>query len=133
MDWSTTAPFGAIKQRLAWLGQRQQVLAQNIANSDTPGYTPHDLKPLQFDAALRQSGGLTPTQTDARHLTGTRQTGAFAEEKERDPVETTPDGNAVDLEEQMAKLNETQVAHKLATQLYRKYLGMIRTAAGARG
>lgn len=133
MDWSITAPFGALKQRLAWLSQRQQVLAQNIANSDTPGYVPHDLKPLRFDEALRSTAGLAPTVTDARHLAGMRQPEVFTVEEQQDPVETTPDGNAVDLEEQMAKLNETQVAHKLATQLYRKYLGMIRMAAGSRG
>jgi hypothetical protein len=39
----------------------------------------------------------------------------------------------VDLEEQMAKVNETAVAHKLTTQLYRKYLGLMRMAASVRG
>jgi flagellar basal-body rod protein FlgB len=133
MDWSNAAPFGPIKQRLAWLGQRQQVLARNIANSDTPGYVPHDLKPLRFNDALSRSRGLAPATTDAQHMAGTRRPAAFAEQKQRDPAETLPNGNAVDLEEQMAKLNETQVAHKLATQLYKKYLGMIRMVAGARG
>jgi flagellar basal-body rod protein FlgB len=133
MDWSTIAPFGVIKQRLAWLGQRQQVLAQNIANADTPGYVPHDLKPLRFDETLRKASPVVPAATDAQHMTGTRRPSEFTRQEQPDFVEATPNGNAVDLEEQMAKLNETQVAHKLATQLYRKYLGMIRMAAGARG
>jgi flagellar basal-body rod protein FlgB len=133
MDWSSIAPFGAIKQRLAWLGQRHQVLAQNIANADTPRYVPNDLKPLRFDETLRRAGGLSPTVTDPQHLAGTRRPMPFASQQQPDHVEATPNGNAVDLEEQMAKLTETQVAHKLGTQLYKKYLGMIRMAASARG
>jgi flagellar basal body rod protein FlgB len=39
----------------------------------------------------------------------------------------------VDLEEEMAKMSETAVSHKLSTQLYRKYLGLVRMAASARG
>ncbi len=47
--------------------------------------------------------------------------------------EVAPAGNAVDLEEQMAKVNETAIAHNLTTQLYRKYLNLVRIAATARG
>ena len=44
--------------------------------------------------------------------------------------ETTPDGNAVILEEQMAKATETALDYQLTSNLYRKYLGMIRIALG---
>jgi flagellar basal-body rod protein FlgB len=135
MDWSTTEPFGILKQRLDWLDQRQQVLARNIANSDTPGFTPKDVEPLRFRAALR--GALAPVQVAAtapNHLSGTLPAATgWKERGDRHPVEATPNGNAVDLEEQMARLNEVGASHRLTTQLYRKYLGMIRTAAGARG
>jgi flagellar basal-body rod protein FlgB len=135
MDWSTTSPLGAIKQRLNWLGQRQQVLARNIANADTPGFVPSDLKPLDFRQALRQqTRQVHVTATDPAHLTGLRKPDAvFAVTEQSDTVEATPSGNAVDLEQQIAKVSETNIAHSLGTQLYRKYLGMIRTAAGARG
>ena len=39
MDLSKTALFEMMKGRFAWLGERQQVLARNIANADTQGYT----------------------------------------------------------------------------------------------
>lgn len=135
MDWSTTGPLGVLKQRLDWLDQRQQVLARNIANSDTPGFKPSDVEPFQFRATLR--GALAPVQVAAtapNHLAGTLPSASgWKERQDRDPVEATPNGNAVDLEEQMAKLNEVSASSHLTTQLYRKYLGMIRTAASARG
>ena len=45
--------------------------------------------------------------------------------------ETTRDGNAVALEEQMAKATETALEYQLTSKLYRKYLGMMRIALGA--
>jgi len=133
MDWSKTPPFGAIKQRLDWLDQRQQVLARNIANADTPGFTPSDLKPFSFgDQMRRQTVAMAATAPSHLHGTGA-QAAPFAERRDRKPVEALPNGNAVDLEEQMAKVAETGTTHRLATQLYRKYLGMIRSAASVRG
>lgn len=134
MDWSTVSPIGPIKQRLEWLGQRQQVLAGNIANADTPGYVPRDVKPLAFADIVRRETQVRLTATDARHLAGASQKARqFAVAEQRDTVEVTPAGNAVDLEQQMAKVNETAVSHKLTTQLYRKYLGLMRMAASVRG
>ena len=133
MDWSTTAPFGILKQRLDWLGQRQAVLARNIANADTPGYIPSDLKP--FAAAAGRAGGAVPLASTApAHLRGTlASAAAFARERDQNATEQMPNGNAVDLEEQMAKLSEVGTAHRLATQLYRKYTGMVRLVAASRG
>lgn len=134
MDLNKTALFEMMKGRIAWLSQRQQVLARNIANADTPGYRPRDLKSFGFDEMVRsQASGFDMERTNPVHLGGRRQPSRrFAERKERRPFETAPSGNAVILEEQMAKVNETSVAHKLTTELYRKHLGMIRTALGRR-
>ena len=43
--------FSMLKGRLSYLNQRQQVISQNVANSDTPGYTPNDLKPFTIEDA----------------------------------------------------------------------------------
>ena len=134
MDAASPELFDALKQRLRWLGQRQEVLARNIANSDTPGYRPRDLKPFALSglaAEPRQAVALYAT--DAGHLGGRRRDpAAFASRRDRAPYETAPAGNAVVLEEQMAKINETTVSHQLATGLYRKHLAMIKTATGPR-
>ena len=49
-----------LKQRMSWLSARQNVLAQNVANADTPGYTARYLKPINFEDILQ--GTTTPSQ-----------------------------------------------------------------------
>ena len=48
MDVSSIPLLSLLKERMAWLSQRQDLLSQNVANADTPGYTAHDLKPVDF-------------------------------------------------------------------------------------
>ena len=60
MELDKIALFGLVKKRLAWLAQRQEVLAKNIANADTPGYKPRDLKAFDFRRLVsREIGGVT--------------------------------------------------------------------------
>jgi len=124
--------FGMVKNRLTWLGQRQEVLAQNIANSDTPKYRPSDLRPYNFKELVRnEAAQLNLAASDPSHIKGIRRRiRDFSTEVERKPFETAPNGNSVVLEEQMAKINETQISHDLTTQLYKKHLNMIRMAIG---
>ena len=124
--------FSIVKNRLNWLGQRQEVLAQNIANSDTPRYKPSDLKAYNFQDLVRnETAQLNLDASGANHIQGSRRRiRDFATQVERNPFETAPNGNAVILEEQMAKLNETQMNHSLTTELYKKHLNMIRMAIG---
>lgn len=135
MELGDTTLFAAVKKRLSWLTQRQEVLAQNIANANTPDYRASDLKPFEFKDILRQEKiQLNMNVTEAGHMGGRRKRiRDFAEAEERKPFETTPTGNSVVLEEQMAKVNETHAKHSLVTQLYKKHLKMITTAvAGPR-
>ena len=67
-----------IKGRLGWLDDRQRVIAQNVANSDTPGFMARDLKaPTDFAEAMRTGGGLRMVATNARHITPAGQTARF--------------------------------------------------------
>lgn len=134
MDLNKLSLFGLLKGQMGWLARRQEVLAQNVANADTPGYAPSDLKAFDFQdmvkrQQMQQGRGLATTSP--QHFAGTRtQTSPFAESQLTMPFETAPNGNAVVLEEQMAKLNETQVQHKLTTELYSKHVNMIKIAIG---
>jgi flagellar basal-body rod protein FlgB len=134
MDLSKMPLFGAVKARLQWLTQRQSVLAQNIANADTPKYKARDLKPLDFGSVIkRQIQPLRLRVTSANHLKGeVRNVGEFAVGKEKKPYETAPAGNSVILEEQMNKINETAISHKIMNDLYRKNIDMIKIAIGRR-
>ena len=133
---STQAPlFQLMSARLTWLSERQVVLNENLANADTPGYRPEDLRPEDFARlaqALPGAGGRLPmTRTDPAHLGAGARVRIGLESRPAESVyETTPNGNAVILEEQMAKASQTALDYQLTTNLYRKYLGMMRLALG---
>ena len=60
-----------LRERMTWLNQRQDVLSQNVANADTPGYVARDLKPLDFDEGAerqRKFRRRTLMTTDPRHI-----------------------------------------------------------------
>jgi len=132
MGFNTLTLFGMAKNRLNWLTQRQEVLAQNIANSDTPKYRPSDLKPYDFKQLVRRENmQLTLKTSNPKHLHGIKHSVSdYSSDVERKPFETSPNGNAVILEEQMAKVSETQVNHRFITQIYKKNLMMIKLALG---
>ncbi len=132
MELEKLSLFTIVKKRLAWLGRRQEIIAQNIANADTPEYRARDLKPLQFrDMVRSQKTGMGMKVTSASHLRGiAKRASEFNEGETRKPFETSPTGNSVILEEQMAKMNETTIGHKLTTELYKKHLNLFKMAIG---
>ena len=132
MEIGDATLFNVIKKRLAWLTRRQEVLGRNIANSDTPDYKPRDLKPFNFKELLRsETRQVSMTVTDKAHLPGIRRRASdFSSAEDRKPYETAPGGNAVILEEQMAKVNQTAIAHRLANELYEKHHDMVKIAIG---
>jgi flagellar basal-body rod protein FlgB len=122
--------FAVIGKRMDWLNQRERVLADNIANSDTPGYVPRDLDGKKFSRLLQnQITPVEPATTNPAHLRGlVVRDGPAKSEKQRQTYEASPAGNAVVLEEQMIKVAETQSAYQLMTNLYRKHMDMFRLA-----
>ena len=138
MDFSKLPLFTAMTRRMTWLGQRQQVLAQNIANADTPGYGAQDLKEPSFNDLLRGSsttgaGGakLIMASTQPGHIGGANPAKPTVEKSADSEKKTS--GNTVVLEDQMMKVSKTAMDFQLTTNLYRKHLGMIKTALGRGG
>ena len=127
--------FAVLGKRMDWLSQRQQVLAENVANADTPNYVPRDLDEAEFGRILRnQLSPMAPKATHAAHLRGTVQRGGPANStRQKDPYETSPSGNAVILEEQLIKVAKTQSDYETIVNLYRKHMDMVRTALGRGG
>jgi flagellar basal-body rod protein FlgB len=122
-----------IKGRLTWLDERQRVIAENVANADTPGYVGRDLnQPADFAAALRGGGPLSMTRTSAMHIAPTGAAARFDARSAPDS-ETTLDGNSVVVEEQMLKMAESRMAYDAAIGLYQKSMQMLRMAARAPG
>lgn len=132
MEFKQIPLIALARERLGWLGQRQEVLAQNVANADTPGYRARDLKPLRFRELVTAAPDPVRMETTrSGHIESQRRAdGPFKVAEQRTVYETAPDGNAVVLEEQMAKVSETALSYSLANELYRKQLGMFRIALG---
>jgi len=126
MDLNSIPMFGFLTQRMDWHSKRQDVLAQNIANADTPHYQPLDLEPMNFDDHLRRT--VRPVQvamTNPKHLTGLKP--EIEGDEQDSTYEVSPVGNAVSLEEQAVLVAENAMGHSLVTQLYGKSLTMLRS------
>lgn len=133
MDLNKIRLFSALSQRMAWLRDRQTILAQNIANADTPGYMARDLKPLSFRNLVRAPAQtqLNPKVTAVGHQFGRQSPRPeFRVEVSDTSAEPTLTGNAVDLEQQIMKVGETSMDYQTMTNLYRKHVEMLRTALG---
>ena len=126
--------FRATRAQMDWIAQRQEVLAGNIANANTPHYLPKDLKPLSFKEVLSGSTAapVAATATNPMHITPDQGPDPFKAVTQRKTYESTPDGNAVILEEQMAKIGEANNSFNTSAALFQKYQKMIRTAMGTR-
>ena len=121
-----------LKDRMRWLEARQQVLAQNVANADTPDYAARDLKPVDFESLVQKTvapanQGLT--LTDPRHISISPTRGDF-ELQDHGDGEANPNGNSVSLEQEMIKISDTQAEYQAATNLYAKAMQLMRTALG---
>ncbi len=124
--------FDLISARSAWLGQRQAVLGQNVAHADTPGYLPRDLEPFTLRRRWPHAGPpLLPEPHRHRPPSAPPPVavGAYRDRVDEE-VAVKPSGNGVDLPDQLRQMTTTELDHQLTTSLYRRYVGMLRTAIG---
>jgi flagellar basal-body rod protein FlgB len=127
MDLNRLSLFSFFSQRMNWLGERQKVLAENVANADTPKFASRDLKPFNVKAAGLDAGrrmGLAVS--DPAHAAGLRPANSYGTVRNK-PTETTISGNTVSIDSELMKASETAMDYQLVTNLYRKQLGMIRS------
>ena len=125
-----------LKERMSWLNQRQDLLSQNVANADMPGYAARDLKPMDFaqgaeDGHLVRSSSSGLVVTNPRHIALSHAGGDRLRRPKRARHRSrSPSGNSVSLEEEMIKVADTQAQYQAATNLYAKAIGMMKTAIG---
>ncbi len=134
MDLMNTPVVSMLKRSMSWLKDRQSVLSENVANADTPNYTPSDLKKIDFEQELRSSAaptgtGLAMTKTNAMHMSAPQM--APLSKIESPDKEADPTGNSVSLEEEMIKVADTQAQYQQASNLYGKTLTMMKSAIGS--
>jgi flagellar basal-body rod protein FlgB len=121
------------KKSMGWIAQRQEVVAENIANANTPAYLPKDLKPLDFKQMVHESGKppVLPVSTNSMHIVPQLQDPNTIETTKK-TYESSPDGNAVVLEEQMAKLGDAKSAYEMAAGLFQKQISLLKLAVSGR-
>ena len=125
--------LSALRTRMQWHQERQRILAENVANSDTPNFQPRELVEPKFDRSGAQVGGamgsLPMLRTSADHIASSGGAESFAQDR-HSGFQTRPAGNAVNLEDEMLKSAANQMDYAAATSLYGKSLHLLKTAIG---
>jgi flagellar basal-body rod protein FlgB len=107
--------------------ERHSILASNVANVDTPGFKPFDLAP-----ALPPDDPSALATTDARHI-GAGGGGQSEARVFSDPGEAGPDGNAVELERELAKIDANRVRYGACAELVTRKFALLKYASGDGG
>ena len=122
--------MAALRTRMQWHQERQRVLAENVANSDTPNFKPRDLVEPKFDASGSSADGpLAMRRTSAGHIAPSGASESFDQNRNAG-FETRPAGNSVNLEDEMLKVSSNQMDYAAVTSLYTHSLHLLKTAIG---
>lgn len=125
-----------MRTRLQWTQERQRVLAENVANSDTPNFQSRDLAPPKFDAPAQVASTLVSRvslmRTEESHFAGAMTASTGFESTTGGNYDVRPTGNAVNLEDEMMKVAANQMDYQAVTALYARSLSLFKTALGKR-
>lgn len=121
-----------LTDRMQWLSGRQQLLTQNIANADTPGYQAMEMKPLDFSQTLQKVQAVQLATTSPMHIAATQSTTNVTGQAivNKTPMQVYPTGNTVDLEDETSKAAQNVMDYQLATSIYKNEVNMQLTAVG---
>jgi flagellar basal-body rod protein FlgB len=128
--------LGVHAQALGVRAKRGELIAQNLANADTPGYKARD---LDFRAALNAAAGSKPNAvpmqaTQPGHIAGANssEAGEFsAALRYRTPLAPALDGNTVDAQVEQAAFAENSVRYQATlTFLSSKFRGLMTALTG---
>jgi len=110
------------------LSQRQQIVASNLANIDTPGYKTKDISfHATMEELLAENSGSLRTERPEHHK-GAIQVFAHVQAFEVQGLPMREDQNNVDIDREMLKLSQTSFAYSLISQMLR---GKFRTIASS--
>jgi flagellar basal-body rod protein FlgB len=122
--------FQALTDKMRWHQERQGVLAENVANADTPGYVQRDLKAFQFDADLKSVATLTTSATSPNHISVTSGGRAAPLGPDSAPFEVTTSGSGVALEDEMMRVAGNDMDYQAVTALYTRSVRILKVALG---
>ena len=128
MDINTLSLASALA---AHAGARQQILAENVAHADTPGYKARDIRDFATIVDDR-IGAFAARTTRPGHIAFGADAHGFDVREQTALGAETPNGNTVSLEDQMLRAAEVRQQHELATGVYAKSLEILRAAVTRR-
>jgi flagellar basal-body rod protein FlgB len=120
--------FQALADKMRWHQARQGILAENVANADTPGYMERDLAAFTVGEGKASSATLGLRATSPTHLAASSMAGGYATTSQ--VFEITPSGNGVTLEDEMMKVAANDMDYQAVTALYTRSLRIIKVALG---
>ena len=106
--------------------RRHALIAENLANADTPGFRARDLH--DFATIVKES--FTARATRPGHVTGGGVEANARNAVFEPDLPASPDGNTVVIEDQMLRAVETQGQYRLALTVYGKTLELLRLGLG---
>jgi flagellar basal-body rod protein FlgB len=116
-----------LRERMQWHQARETVLAENVANSDTPNYQAKDLAPPDFEREL-STASLALDRTEPGHIGGESGGGTQFAADSTGRYEIRPRGNSVTHEDEMMKVASNQMDFEAAASMYTHSLALIRMA-----
>lgn len=120
--------FDIAKRALDGLSVRRDMIGQNIANVDTPGYKAQE---VSFEGLLKQSlnqgTNMTMKTTNSNHLQGTGGGTAAVQVGQRQGGSSRADGNNVDIDQELTQMMETGIRYQALSQIVSKKLSLLKT------
>lgn len=110
--------FGLSSRRAEWLSARQAVVAENVANANTPAYRAKDV--TSFSEVL-DTTALQMSGTSASHLVASAGRDFGVDETKQKPWDVTHSGNSVSLEQEMLKAGEISRDFTLSTSVAKSF------------
>ena len=132
MGLSNIPLFSALTEKMKWHQTRQGLLAENVANAETPGYRGRDLKAYGFEEHMRNMSvaSIATEATNPMHIVKAGSGAGEFGSRQLNNFEITPEGNGVTLEDEMMKVTTNQMDYQAVTALYTRSIKMIKTALG---
>lgn len=125
--------FSALAEKMRWHQTRQSLLAENVANAETPGFRGRDLKAFDNSDQMRNlsMAPVAGLQSGPGHIAiSSLMPGDGFISRSLNNFEITPEGNGITLEDEMMKVTANQMDYQAVTSLYTRSMKIIKVALG---
>jgi flagellar basal-body rod protein FlgB len=133
-DLTSDKALSMAQRALSGLSYRKDLIAQNVANVDTPGYL---AKEVNFESTLKRVmngvDGMEQKKTREGHMSKTNGSGSdFYTVQNRPGGSLRADGNDVDMDQELVDMSETELKYQTLTQVISKKLSILKSIATER-